>query len=354
VLLDKKLETHPSVLKLLNALPERPTLVKAVSVEESGKTWPECFEILSDLARRLPRPEGTMIVIGGGTMLNFGGFISATLHRGVPFVLVPTTVMAIADVAVGSKTSLNALLPDQQGNTQVALKHPIGVYANPAAVVLDGDFLATLSSQQLRIGLSESLKHGLLQDERLYDDTKVLIQSITPDVGRSFDIALRTLNLKSRVLSHDPWEYAYGRVLLHGHLHAHSLERVTQFRVQHGYAVYWGLLIDAKLADQKVIYHDLLGAVLQSKVFQDPLITSMLDMNDKAFLERIRWAYLADTKTQHVTAKGCFRYLKVERVAQFAEVDDSAVNSACREVSWDELCVAINAVIKDLNASLRC
>lgn len=166
---------------------------------------------------------------------------ASLLHRGrVPLISVPTTPTAVADVAVGSKTAANV-------DTPFPLKNALGTYHNPAAVLLDAGYVESMPASALCLGTAESLKHGLLQDCDLFESCLQELRATAPDARPVFAIAERTLELKRVVLSFDPWEEDLGRVLLYGHIAAHSLERSLGFRVAHAVAVLWGVLVDLNL-----------------------------------------------------------------------------------------------------------
>jgi 3-dehydroquinate synthase len=224
--------------------------IEALEIKKNSETY---MDILRRVLEVCVPPKATLIVIGGGITLNLGTHVAATLFRGrFDTVVVPTTVMAVADVAVGSKAALNVQMLD--GSYR---KHPIGTYSNPAAVLLDERYIENLSAEELVVGLSECLKHGLLHDAKLYDDVIAQLRRVEPSRQESFEIATKVMILKSRVLAHDPWEEGYGRTLLFGHLHAHSLERASNLTIKHGSAVYWGMLVEMKLSEQGEIYKEL-------------------------------------------------------------------------------------------------
>src|SRR5690606_29523514 len=130
-------------------------------------------------------------------------FVAGVLHRGrVPQILVPTTVMAIADVIVGSKTGVNYVHADGD----LVFKNVIGIYENPAAVLLDRTFIDTLPNVHRRIGLSEVVKHALLQDPMLLDKALAGLEQQELPARTAVDLALRAMDLKRAVLGVDPWE----------------------------------------------------------------------------------------------------------------------------------------------------
>lgn len=323
-----------------------------IDSSERMKTRQQLDDLYRKTVRLLHTRKGVVVIIGGGVVLNLAGYIGATIHRGVNTVLIPTTIMAIADVAVGSKTALNDQGPDG------SLKHMQGVYANPWAVVLEPQFVQSLSTQQVMTGLSECLKHGLLQDPVLLTQVlELLLSARNPDDGwrdRAFAVARRTMQIKSDVLLVDPWEeLGLGFVLLYGHLHAHSLERLTGFSIAHGLAVYVGVLADLWLAGQPMreTYHRIVAALKSCELARDNTITAALNTalapQGGSALET---AYRNDPKSQHFgPASRQFRFLKLDRPAQFADhVTNEAVSDSMQPTSFDEIVLALKQVQSDL------
>jgi 3-dehydroquinate synthetase/ABC-type multidrug transport system ATPase subunit len=269
VIVDRTIRHSEPVEELLVALRQKsPTFVDnavtMISGGEAEKTLDRYIEIVLRGADLFPQRTGTIVVIGGGAVLNVGGFVASTLHRGrAPHVLIPTTVMAMADVAVGSKTGINYI------SGAGPRKHVIGTYANPSAVVLDQRYLRKLPATEKRSGLAESFKHGLLHDAALLDEVShLLTASRDPDRDACFDVALRTLRIKSRLLAADPFEERAAKTLLFGHTHAHCIETASMLSVPHGLAVYIGILVELA-ASESQMYDHVLKTVIDAEVLED-------------------------------------------------------------------------------------
>jgi 3-dehydroquinate synthetase/ABC-type dipeptide/oligopeptide/nickel transport system ATPase component len=250
-------DTEPFGALLLQLKALDPSLddedISFVVAEEQQKTVDTYCRLISEGADALPLGGGTVVIVGGGITLNVGGFAAATLHRGrSPQVWVPTSSMAMADVAVGSKTGVNLFAA--RARTR---KHVMGVYVTPSCVIIDNRFLNTLPPLQKKHGLVECLKHGLLQSRALFDSVVVALGEADPSADATYAMAIATLRLKSRLLATDPWEHDEARLLLYGHAHAHALEAATQLRVPHGVSVLWGILVELVLAGERLIYRAL-------------------------------------------------------------------------------------------------
>lgn len=321
----------------------------AVDVDESIKNWSNVASVLGLLADKVPQQGSSIVIVGGGVTLNFAGFIASTLHRGVQFVLVPTTIMAVADVAVGSKTSVNFIADSG------ARKHLLGTYSNPSAVILDDRFMDQLPEREVRLGLSECLKHGLLQDKELFDS--VLDALNTEIAGNAwkkdaFKLAVQTMELKSEILLQDPWEEkGLGYLLLYGHLHAHSLERFCKFELAHGLSVYIGIMIDLLLANQNTLFQNICAAVRSSGLHEDSQLNALAQSYmDAESTPRLRAAYEHDPKIHHHGEERNFRYLSVNKIAEFQNAGNEKVVQQIKPVELDLVFETTRKVLDNLMA----
>jgi shikimate kinase/3-dehydroquinate synthase len=187
------------------------------------------------LAGSLDR-SGTVLSLGGGVTGDIAGFAAATFMRGVRCVQVPTTVLAMADASVGGKTGVD--LP--QG------KNLVGAFKQPAAVVIDLAVLATLPEEQVRSGMAEFIKHGIVGDPDLFAE----LESGIPDLRTPLSVAQlsRALQVKVQVVETDPFEQGRRAVLNLGHTVGHGLEQLSGFTLRHGEAVSIGMVAAARIA----------------------------------------------------------------------------------------------------------
>lgn len=187
----------------------------------------------------------SIVGFGGGATTDVAGFVAATWLRGVRYVSVPTTLLAMVDAAVGGKTGIN--LP--------AGKNLVGAFWEPAAVLADLDVLATLPVDDLRGGLAEMIKHGLIADEH----TLELVENdpaamLDPASDALAEAVTRSMRVKAGVVSGDLREATshgthVGRELLnYGHTLGHAIERREHFTWRHGYAVSVGVVFAALLS----------------------------------------------------------------------------------------------------------
>lgn len=175
-----------------------------------------------------------LICLGGGMVTDLGGFAASTFKRGIRFVNIPTTLLAMVDAAVGGKTGINF----------EGLKNEVGVFNESAIVVIDTEFLRTLDKSNMLSGYAEMLKHALLHNETMWaEHLKMDFNDI--DYGKLQTLVEESIEVKRHVVSIDPHEKGLRKALNLGHTVGHALESFameTKRPVLHGYAVAWGLI----------------------------------------------------------------------------------------------------------------
>ncbi|NOX63634.1 MAG: 3-dehydroquinate synthase [Chloroflexi bacterium] len=176
--------------------------------------------------------QGVIAALGGGVVGDMAGFAAATYLRGVHFVQIPTSLLAMVDASVGGKTGVD--LP--QG------KNLVGAFKWPDLVIVDPDLLNTLPAEEFRNGLAEVVKHGILGDRELFGQ----LYGEGPESLES--MLARALRVKIRVVENDPYEQGERAHLNLGHTFAHAIEQVSGYAVPHGQAVGLGLIAAAELA----------------------------------------------------------------------------------------------------------
>lgn len=229
---------HESVLEL-RAEPE------LVPGGEACKHDPRLLEWLAQrfVETKLDR-HATVVVIGGGAVLDAAGYAASTFHRGVRTVRLPSTVLAQCDGGVGVKTGVNGH----------GTKNLFGTFAPPHAVVNDELLLATLPLREARAGMAEAVKVALIRDATLFD----FLEHHADALSRADRAPLRelvrraaTLHLRHIAGGGDPFETGSARPLDYGHWAAHKLEMLSGHELRHGEAVAIGMLLDARYAELK-------------------------------------------------------------------------------------------------------
>lgn len=179
----------------------------------------------------------TVVALGGGVTGDMAGFAAATFMRGVRWVGVPTSLLAMVDASLGGKTGID--LP--QGKNLVGAFHP------PALVVADPTVLASLPEAELRSGLAEVVKHGIISDPGLFALCAAGLDSVKSDLA---GIVSRAMAVKVDVIETDPYERGIRAALNLGHTVGHAVELVSQFQLRHGEAIAIGTVVEARLAER--------------------------------------------------------------------------------------------------------
>ena len=206
---------------------------------ERSKTLHTVARIYASLIRVGADRQSTIIAVGGGVIGDTVGFAAATYLRGVDLVHVPTTLLAQVDSAVGGKVGVNHPLG----------KNLIGAFHPPAAVITDPQLLDTLPKRELRAGLYEVVKYGVIASrtlfERLVSDLPRIFAR-EPDVMA--EIVTASCRIKANVVAADERDAGRRRVLNFGHTTGHALEAVTRYRrLRHGEAIAYGMLVAAQI-----------------------------------------------------------------------------------------------------------
>ena len=228
-------------LWLATAFPECPMLT--VPAGEGSKTVAGLGGVLEFLATQRLDRGAVVVAVGGGVIGDLVGYAAASFLRGVDFVQVPTTLLAMVDSSVGGKTGINL----------AAGKNLAGAFHQPRAVYIDTGFLATLPAREFAAGAAEIVKYGLLGDATLYAElaARPLVEAGDP---RTAGIVRQCCGLKAAVVQEDERETkaSGGRALLNlGHTFGHAVEQVTGFkRYLHGEAVGLGLAAAARLSER--------------------------------------------------------------------------------------------------------
>jgi 3-dehydroquinate synthase len=178
-----------------------------------------------------------LVGVGGGVAGDLFGFVAATYMRGIPFVNVATSLVAMVDASVGGKTGVDLR----------AGKNLAGAFRDPAAVFCDIEALATLSEKHLREGLAELVKHGIIEGDDVFD----ALETLAPHPLRKWPwetVVADSLRIKAMFVNEDKLERGAREILNLGHTFGHAIERVTNFRTTHGDAVSVGLRAAGLLA----------------------------------------------------------------------------------------------------------
>ncbi|MFZ6031252.1 MAG: 3-dehydroquinate synthase [Chloroflexota bacterium] len=180
----------------------------------------------------------TIVALGGGVLGDLTGFAAATWLRGIRWVNVPTTLLAMCDSSLGGKTGAD--LPEG--------KNLVGAFHPPALVLADPGVLATLPQAEINNGMAEVIKHGIIEDAALIDLCAQAREAVNRQAWN--EIVSRSMAVKIKIIQEDPYEKARRQALNLGHTIGHAVELVSGFRIRHGEAVAIGMVAEARLAEK--------------------------------------------------------------------------------------------------------
>lgn len=229
---------------LPNFLPRLPTEVEIEIIEieagEEMKNVATCLELWQTLMDLGADRRSIILNLGGGVITDLGGFVACTFKRGIDFIHIPTTLLAMVDAAIGGKNGVDL----------GQLKNQIGVIKEPKAVVIDTIFLTTLPPREMRSGLAEMLKHGLIYDKNYWDEIKNVSNLNTDDLDR---LIYQSVQIKNKIVSQDLTEKGIRKSLNFGHTLGHAiesyfLENENKPTLLHGEAIAIGLILESYLS----------------------------------------------------------------------------------------------------------
>ena len=202
--------------------------------------------------RELERGKATrhslLVNLGGGMVTDLGGFAASTFKRGIDFINIPTTLLAMVDASVGGKTGINL----------DSFKNEVGVFNESKFVLLDTEFLRTLDDKNLRSGYGEMIKHGLISDIKTWAEL-LNFDLGSPDLKLLLSMLATSVNVKERIVTEDPKEKGIRKALNFGHTFGHAFESFSLRQhedkgtepILHGYAVAYGLICELYLSVMK-------------------------------------------------------------------------------------------------------
>jgi 3-dehydroquinate synthase len=180
-----------------------------------------------------------VVALGGGVVGDMTGFVAATLLRGVPFVQIPTTLLAMVDASVGGKTGID----------HATGKNLIGAFHQPIAVLIDPHVLTTLPPRELRSGLAECIKHEIIRDADGFASLEQNIgRALALDMTYLTELIAHNVAIKARVVEADPFERGERAHLNLGHTYGHAIEHVSHYSYSHGESVALGMVAAAYTA----------------------------------------------------------------------------------------------------------
>jgi 3-dehydroquinate synthase len=214
-----------------------------LEVGEIHKNIETCTEVWGALSELGGDRKSVLINLGGGVISDLGGFVACTFKRGIDFINIPTTLLSMVDASIGGKNGVDL------GN----LKNQIGIIREPKAVIVDTQFLNTLPQNEMRSGLAEMLKHGLIFDKKYWDKFKDLKDLHTEDLNQ---LIHQSIQIKNTIVCEDLTENGIRKSLNFGHTLGHAiesyfLENDAKTTLLHGEAIAVGMILESYISREK-------------------------------------------------------------------------------------------------------
>lgn len=243
VLTDSNTYTHCLPYFLAQLATEIEIEVIEVEPGEAHKTIDTCVQLWHSLTELGGDRKSLLLNLGGGVISDLGGFVASTFKRGIDFINIPTTLLAMVDASIGGKNGVDL----------GSLKNQIGVINVPKAVLVDPIYLETLVGNEMRSGLAEMLKHGLIFDQKYWEKLQHLSQLITEDLEQ---LIYESILIKNAIVLQDPTENGIRKALNFGHTLGHAIESYfledeTKETLLHGEAIAIGMILESYLSLQK-------------------------------------------------------------------------------------------------------
>jgi len=231
----------PKILPLIET--EVPFEIIELEAGEENKTIETCTQVWKVLIELGADRKSLIINIGGGVITDMGGFIASTYKRGIPFINIPTTLLSMVDASVGGKNGV-----DLDG-----LKNQIGTITNPVMVIIDSTFLETLSQREMKSGLAEMLKHGLIAKKTHWEKFKKLAEI---DFDSFDELIAESVEIKNNIVTQDPTENGIRKALNFGHTLGHAIETLflenpEKENLLHGEAIAAGMILESYISLKK-------------------------------------------------------------------------------------------------------
>ncbi|HKL34761.1 MAG TPA: 3-dehydroquinate synthase [Salegentibacter sp.] len=236
--------THRDCLAVFLQKLEATENIEILEIEsgEINKNLETCTGIWNALSELDADRKSLMINVGGGVVTDMGGFIASTFKRGISYINIPTSLLAMVDASVGGKTGVDL------GN----LKNQIGVINHAEMVIIDSNFLGTLPQNEMRSGLAEVLKHALISSESYWNKVTNLDQLSLEDLD---EIIKESVEIKAKVVTEDPEENGLRKTLNYGHTLGHAIESYflthpDKTTLLHGEAIAIGMILATYLSKE--------------------------------------------------------------------------------------------------------
>jgi len=293
---------------------------------EQSKNIGTCMEIMGEMSKSKYGRDSAILALGGGVTGDMAGFMAAIFNRGIPYIQIPTTVLAQADSSIGGKTAVDT----EYG------KNLVGAFKQPEKVYIDVSTLKTLSDKDFRGGLAETIKHGVIQNHDFFYFLDLYYEEILDRLPNyMLDIAKKNCEIKGNVVEQDPHEKGIRRILNYGHTAGHAIEKLSGYKLTHGEAVAIGMMVAGRIANS-LGYLDSTSLGAQQRVLENAGLPTDIPrgISDEAIIEVTSMDKKAkDGKARYVLPSGLGE-MKDFDGAYATYVDNNIVMSALKATRY--------------------
>jgi 3-dehydroquinate synthase len=281
------------------------TVVATIPAGEENKNIETLGQIYDALLSAKIERSTPVIALGGGVIGDMTGFVAATLLRGVPFIQMPTTLLAMVDASVGGKTGVN----------HPTGKNLIGAFHQPLAVLVDPQVLRTLAPRELRGGLAECIKHEIIRDADGFARLEREIgKALSVDVDYLADLVAHNVAIKARVVEADPFEKGERAHLNFGHTFGHAIESVSRYEYSHGESIALGMVAATRAANELAMLDTPSRDRIEKLIAQSGLPVGGMKLN----IDEVVGAMIYDKKVK----AGKIRFVLPDRIGHVIIRDD--------------------------------
>lgn len=281
--------------------------VLTIKAGEIHKTIETCISLWQYLTDHNADRKSLLINLGGGVITDLGGFVACTFKRGINYINIPTSLLAMVDASVGGKTGVDFGV----------LKNQIGVISNAEMVIVDNTYLKTLPKEHMVSGFAEMLKHGLIYDKE-YWNSLISLKELDYKVLNNF--IYRSIEIKHKIVSQDPNENGLRKILNYGHTIGHAIESYfldvkDRRTLLHGEAIAIGLIVEAFVSSKLLGLDNAELNQIKTTILTWFKKEMIFDSDFQSIIELMRF----DKKNSH----GKIKYVLLENIGK-AKIDMEA------------------------------
>ncbi len=262
--------------------------VCVVPAGEKSKNLKMIEKLAGQLSKKNFSKSDTLIAFGGGVVGDLTGLLASLYMRGVAFINIPTTLLAMCDASIGGKNGV-----DTDGG-----KNILGTFYHPEVVIIQPKYLKTLPEKEIKNGVAEALKMAIMSDKKMFKFIEQNREKILKkDIPTLEKIINRCVEIKSEIVESDEKDAGPRHILNYGHTIGHAIEKASNYTIEHGTAISLGMIYENQVAlNKKTIQKSDLDSI--QKVFSD---FRLLDKKIKVSSKKIRAGIISDKKRKNTT-----------------------------------------------------